>query len=91
MYYCHYSVRGSIRGSKDFWIGPHLLGVKKKREGRGVSVPFVFLCFLHYVMLFNLRMFLLGRCYCLYFTVQKTEAQLNEIICWRPPVAYLLL
>lgn len=32
MYYCHYSARGSIRGSKDCWIGPHFLGV---RNGRG--------------------------------------------------------
>lgn len=33
MYYCHYSARGSMRGSKDCWIGPHLLGGRKGRGG----------------------------------------------------------
>lgn len=73
MYYCHYSARGSMRGSKDCWIGPHLLGGEEGK--RGMSVPCQLLCFLHYIKLFNLHTFLSSRYYCLYFTVQKTEAQ----------------
>lgn len=38
-------------------------------------------CLLFYslTMLFNLHTFLSSRCYCLYFTIQKTEAQWSKI------------
>lgn len=52
MFYCHYCVRDSIRSQR---LLDHALGIKKGREGRGMSMPFLFLCSLHYIMLFNLH------------------------------------
>lgn len=48
MYYCHYSARGSIRGSKDCWIGPHFLGSEEWKGEMFVPCPssIPWLCYL---------------------------------------------